>query len=56
MVRIMIFMLCYLSCRVVSSTDDDDDDYDDDDDGNDDYDGGVNCTVHAGSLNIEYNT
>ena len=42
-------MLCYLSCRLVSSTDDDD--YDDDD-----YDGGVNCTVHAGSLNIEYNT
>ena len=48
MVRIMIFMLCYLSCRLVSSTDDDD--------GNDDYDGGVNCTVHAGSLNIEYKT
>ena len=38
-IRIMIYIVRYLSCSIVSSTDDDDDDDDD-------------CTVHTGSLSL----
>ena len=37
----MIFMMCYFSWRVVTSTDDDDNDDDDDDDNDDDDDDDV---------------